>query len=447
MSPSRRLSPLTACALLPVLLWACRTAPPRELGPKEAIQQVTRRTDSLEALEIALEAIELSAMELPWLQGWTDGPSWPAYWQAAALAWNIDVARALREALATRAEASSAGAPDPILFRGEAVDLERIDQRSQVNATLDVLGILGLGPAAAARELADTGARSAIARLEAAIWSTRHTVDRALLRLTAERARVEAHQTLLLDVAADKRRITLLSEDGWLAPHRVAMAEAMIRRAERAVPLSRSRLASLEEDLARASGLPSPGAPFEDVPAPSATTVSESADEHPALRARRFELAVSEAALRLELRRQWPSLRIGPRWQLGEDLLGALVQVDLPWPGSLDGFIQAAVERRELAAEEYLEETRRLGAARERARLQVLEAELELEAAEQLEARSADAWRGARALFSVETEALGNWIDALERRLAALTAVIDADERRRLAVLALREATGNEERP
>ncbi len=445
-SASPRSCLLGLAGTLALLVLGCRSIAPRPVTVEEAHDQLEQRTSEDAALAAALEAADLTPLPASWIEGWQDGPSRQAYWQATAWAWNIDCQRARRELLARLAAAESAGAPEEIRASLESPDVERLDVGTHVGVTIDLLGVLGLGSAGAARELADADIRSALADLERTLWSVRHDVDRALVAREAEIDRVQALEALLAQVDQDRRRVDLLDERGWLAPADVSMARAIATRVERRLNQTRAALAVRDEELARRSGLPmvSPGFTVTgmllEVPSLNG---GRRVEDHPDVRRRRLELVVAEAELRRVLADQWPSLRIGPRWQLGDDLFGGFVSLGLPWPGSLNGAIDSARVRRDLAVEEVVEEVRRLEAATDR-QTRVL-AEAESEAADigpRLDRESAAAWKAARARFSVDTAALPVWVDSLERRLDGVTAAIDAEERVSLARLALREALG-----
>lgn len=74
---------------------------------------------------------------------------------------------------------------------------------------------------------------------------------------------------------------------------------------------------------------------------------------HPQLRELRSEYALAEASVREIAAQAWPSLRAGPIFRfLPSDLIyGGLLDVALPWPGSVKPRVLEAVEQRESARE------------------------------------------------------------------------------------------------
>jgi outer membrane protein TolC len=170
--------------------------------------------------------------------------------------------------------------------------------------------------------------------------------------------------------------------------------------------------------------------------------------DHPDLRLRRLELAVSEARLRALAARAWPGLRLGPHLGFpsgGADPLrvGGLVSLSLPFPSSYAGRLEAAAARRDRALERYSETLlglrTRERAADERSSLARERREVH---ATQVERATAGAWTATRAAFRVGRAELVDWIDALERRKATLNVVLEADLVLARASLELASARG-----
>jgi outer membrane protein TolC len=209
--------------------------------------------------------------------------------------------------------------------------------------------------AAAAREAATTAA-----------WSVRHELASAVIGLAALDRQDE---WLAAEVAGDSRLVALLADrlrEGAasasdLAPVRLALLQAESERAD-----LRARRGEAAARVAAAIGVPAAALdgvvlpsgldpaqaePLERVAEPAARrrAMLERADVRQAL----AEYAASEAALKLELARQYPDVRLGPTYQFdqGQNEWGVALTVDLPLLNRNEGPIaEAAAARDEVAA-------------------------------------------------------------------------------------------------
>jgi len=457
MPPRSARSP--AALLLPLLsLGACRAPESAPLEAAELTRAVSRRDASPAELGAALELAGLRPLALP---PPTDAarldPQRAEFWHACAWAWSPGTRAARRRVEAARARAGSAGLPGPIGGVLEVRDLDQPDANSRLMLTFDLIGLLGLGPAGAARALADAETRASLSGLEEAVWAARFEVDAARVRLAAVRAAGAGLDALAREADGEAHRIEILERNGRLSAGALASARLALQRlAER-----RGRVALEEararEGLALAAGL-APGAPALDVPG-GETLEAWSADRSPAaeptavellervprLRGLLLDYAIAEARLRAAAARRWPSLALGPHLFWGEPdfLLGAVVGSGLPWPGSLEGEIAAAHVEREAARERVedglLAVQAGLGAAldRETAARSLLE-----QGARPAAGESARLWTAARARFAVEPEQLTFWAHALSERAQALHGLELARAERALAALEVERATG-----
>ncbi len=421
------------------------------------VSSAAERATTLELLERALELADVAplAVERPPAPRELD-PRDDAFWRACAFAFDPEVRAARRKFLEARALESSAGAPGKIAVELDDKRLLRDDREIELGATFDLLGILGVGPYRAARELAGVETRLALADLERAVWKSRFDVDRARVRLTAARARVAALESLAADAANDDRKIEILDSKGWLAPSASSWAKSAEHAIELRATEARVDAASARRSLAIAAGLP------DDSPALDASNVQwidsvaarelgdapdarQLLDNLPDLRAMRLWCALAEARLRATAAERWPDLRLGPKTIFTSDAIfgGFTGALELPWPGSIDGRIRAALEECE-RMREAVEDTllASLAAVREtRDRLREERAAIERDA-RPIDAASLSMWRTARARFAIDSGALEGWALALEQRIDPMLGAIDRVERAAQAELDAEEASG-----
>lgn len=437
--PGALRAPTHRLLLLPILLLgACAAPAARPLDGGGLARAVGARGVDPVHLAQALEAARLEPLSLP-LPGADFDPTRidvdrPEPWHASAFAFEAR-ARAARHALAAaRHGARSAGTPSPVRAMVEVEELERPDAYARMTLSFDLLGILGLGPAAAARELADVQVARALAELESAVWDARIEVDRARARLASLRARRAALEELAQDAARAQARLTILERTGRLAPQALAAARSAERRLALGLLMLEGEEAMARAELAVAAGI-APESPWLDAlgpatldgvgllerPEPPART--ELLARSPELRAGLVDYALAEARLRQASAARWPSFELGPHllWTADELMTGIIAGTMIPWPGSLDGALRAALEERE-AARSALEDALLASEARARAahgRWAAARAGFGQHAA-RLEEDSATAWRAAQARFDVEPGSLMEWAGSLGMRVEAL---------------------------
>jgi hypothetical protein len=422
------------------------------------VLSVTERATELADVEHALELADVGPLAL-------EAPQVPSelradradFWRACAFAWNPAVRQARRQVLAMRAERRSAGAPGPLELRVDNTDLGGSQRETEVTLTFDLLGVFGLGPVAAARELAATEERRALAELERAVWMAGFEVDRARVDLAVARAKRNALQILWDDADEDAPRIDILDARGWTAPTATGWAKANLHRLEHWISDAMTAEAAARAELAIAAGLPADHPALDQVTAAAAEVarpddVDWSAVDAPALlagvpelRDMRLACSVAEARLRRVAAERWPNIRLGPKavFVPNEVLPGAMLDVELPWPGSVDGRVDAAVQEC-LAAVDGLEDALVAALARVRERRTELEqAILRLrEHAPSVDEASARMWVSARARFDADPSALDMWSLALKDRSESLMMMIEARGQFALALLDYDEARG-----
>jgi hypothetical protein len=456
---AERPRPLRAvhCTLLILVLGACRAPEARPLDGRALALAVEARGATAGELAAALELSGLRALavEAPPPEALED-PMRSEFWHACAIAWSPATRAARRELEAARALAGSAGRPGPIDGLVEVEDLSEASMHTRVALTFDLIGILGLGPAASARALASAETRVALGRLESALWSSRFEVDAARARLAALRA-ARANLAVVADQAGlDSTRLAILERHGRVEARALAAGRLATGALEQRLALLEIEESRAREELAVAAGLP-PDSPALDVPGtatldallPSRDFVRPSAEELlvrlPELRVALLDYAVAEARLRDEAAARWPTLRLGPDllWTEPDLLLGAMALSGLPWPGSLDGRIAAASAERE-AARERTEDAllaaraRSAGAEQRLAGARTLLASAERNALED----SSRLWSAARARFAVEPAALMDWTTALNMHAESLASFEEARVELVLAALELERSLG-----
>jgi outer membrane protein TolC len=439
---------------------ACSSPARLSIDDAQVAAAVTAR-QSVEDVERGLELADLGPLSIPIPPPPSEvRPDQAEFWQACAFAWNAELRQLRRRVRELRALSRSAGKPTPLMGQGMMLDFEDPDAELEAQLMLDVFGLLGIGPAAAARELARAEVRAAVAALEARAWSLRFDVDRARVELAAARALETAMGGLYSDAAQMLPRIEILARRGWIGAGMSEGALAALHMVEHPQTMARADVARMRAELADLCGLDAAHGAFDDFQGGvidrfrpddvewNIPTTQELLGTLPELRAMKLELALAEAELQREARERWPMLRVGPRVVAMPDdtFLGPMFGIDIPFPGALEGRIAAAGERRD-AALEALED----GLVAARTRLdraqRVWEETLALrdEHAPETDRSVARMLASARAEFLVDPERLERWSLALTERIASLTAVVRARADLVLAWLDWQEACGARE--
>lgn len=391
-------------------------------------------------------------------------PDLDEFWHASAYAWNPQL-RALRRRVRELREASrSAGKPGPIQTQTMLLDPSDPSREVELIAMVDVLALVGVGPSVAARELAAAQTRAALGQLEARAWSLRFEVDRARVELAAAKSLETALGGLYADCEQLVPRVEILTQRGWIAPGMSASALAALHMVEHRQTMARADVARMQRELADLCGLDVAHPAFDalangvidrfrpeevEFAAPSTEQLLENLPE---LRAMKLELAMAEAELQSEARMRWPMVGLGPRLisMPDEFLVGPMLGVDVPFPGSLDGRIAAARERRD-SAYEQLEGALVMARSRVTAAQRVYEQTLLLrdEHAPETDRSVARMLNAARAEFMVDPQMLERWSRALAERVDTLANLVRARADLVLAWLEWQEACGprEEEQP
>lgn len=451
-------------ALTTMSLSAC-SAPTAagSVDPANVAATLAARVD-VATLGRALELADVGPLALPTPPLGDAGldPTAVDYWRACAWAFAAEPVAARRARSLAALSVRGAGLPQPLMIGVEQNGFADSQRQTELALTFDLLGVLGLGRAAAARVLAEAGAREALGALEVALWSSGFRVERARLALAAVIAREQAVDALIAAAEPVMRRAELLCARGWLGELQVAPARAVM------VTL-RTRVADLrhERERARAMLAEAAGLPI-DAPALAAVTPAalaaneplaitpdlpgraELTERHPQLRQLRLRYAVAEAQVRQAAALAWPEIAIGPRATFQADgiLPGGMLNISAAFPGTVSFEVARAALLRERAREELeaalLERSADLAAKAARWR----EATTTHRDRAPLLDDATAVWLGAaEARFRVDPRGLGDWIMALERRGEAVEQLVEQALQAHIAALELQEARGPDAMP
>ncbi len=275
--------------------------------------------------------------------------------EPVALLFNRDLRLARLEADVARATADNAGLwDDPVL----GVDVERIV--SGVPDPWVVAGTLGLtipisGRLAAEKARAGAEYEAELHRLAAREWATRSGLRELWIEWSAQVTRTE----LVTELSEQLRTVSDLAQRQERAGVLSRIDERLFRvelgGAEAEVIAARARARELELQLRDLLGL-TPEAPLQLVrtvvfPPRSTDAAFLRASlemDNPELAAVRQEYEVAEKSLRLEVRRQYPDLAIGPGFGTDEGDERVLLGVQLPvplWNRNRQGVAEATARR------------------------------------------------------------------------------------------------------
>jgi outer membrane protein TolC len=455
-----------ALALLGALAVCASCATPRRapLCDADVAASVAGRAATVADLETALALADLTTLAVPRPTAATMDPASQDFWWTCAYLYEPGVRQARRRLEARRALAKGAGTVQSIDVTVEHV-ANSSDRETEAMGTIDLLALFGLGPAAAAKELARAEVCEALADLEAAVWAARFRVMRARIRLAAALERERAATALAKDASEDDARIKTLDEGGRGVPAELAWARTGIERIREAGARARLDAARALEDLAVASGLP-PDHPalqgelalgLEDVHRSSGTWLpASSTDAHhllvtsPGLRLLRFRYAVAEARVRGAAAATWPMIGIGPKGVfLPDDFLGGgILDLSIPLPAATRAALCAAIVERTAAREALEDELVRVLARNHSLNRQMITLQEDVRPRSFDRRDAADRmWRAAREQFRANEAALNGWILALEMRLEAAMSAIETGEMRQMLAADIAEAVEAVETP
>ncbi len=452
----RALTTLAAVSCVSIIV-GCAVPESKPLVAADVANRVADRAgSSSELLDDALALFDVPPLGLDLTA--SEDADRDAFWHAHALAFHPDIRAARRTWRSQRASVEARGVPGPVEISASVDDFSDTSRQQDIAATVDLLGLLGLGVTPAERDEAVLLVDAALGELEDVAWRAVFGVDAARTELAAANLRASALSAVLLEARRDLSRLTLLDEHGRLPPGALGRAQATVAELDTQLSLltvdaldARRRLAigtglpTDAEALARASSQSLCATPL-DTNAVFAST-DELFDRLPALRRAVRDYALAEARVRTAAASAWPTLRLGPGVKIlpDETLTGGVISFDIPWPSAVEARMSGALEER-AAAREVVED-----------RLVETLAEIDTRAAElriahdvrerdvtPMLAGSERTWRAARANLSIrdDLDTVETWTDALRLRARAVVMDVDAIERVMLADLARREAAG-----
>jgi outer membrane protein TolC len=337
----------------------------RPISPGDAANAFTARSLSDEGLRRFL-AQNLRSEPAPWpLPIWDfEELSWVAFYYQPSL----DVARAQWD-VARNAAKTAATHPNPTLTLIPGYDTS---VSGGVSPWFPSIGLDFLIETAHKRDhhaaMERLAAESARLNIQAAVWQVRGELRRALVELAA----TEQRRKLLRDqVALEQEIVTLLErrrEVGAASALEVSAArmawlkaETVAADAERQAPLAHQRVAqalgvspaALEGvQFADMLAVSAPSLSAEELAAVRRVSLQSRADILDALA--RYE--ATEAALQLEVARQYPDIHFGPGYQydLGENKWSLALALELPVFHRNQGPLAAAEARRREAAAQFI---------------------------------------------------------------------------------------------
>jgi len=442
-----------AAALMASAAGGCRTYEPRALDMEGHRDAWLARTPADPA--VAAYAQRMAEEGRPVRDGFDlrDGVSL-AEAEAVAMVFNPDLRMARLRAGVALATAENAGLwQDPELGVDVQRILESVDEPWKVFTTIGVTI-----PISGRLELEKKSARTEhaleLVEVARAEWETRIALRRAWIEWSALREDAAAAREFVLVAEATTKIVDRLEEAG-----EIARIEARLFRVELAQ--RRSELRGIEAQLEQAEleikaimGL-APGAPVELRAWGLGESATGSMDElmlaagerNPRLAAARSAYAAAEAALELEVRKQYPDIMIGPGYGREEGMDQFLFGVSLPLPfvnGNRQAIAEAEAKREEARGAFETEYERLWGeVSKAESRLRAAEAQrriIEEDVVPLVDAQYADTRKLAE-LGEVNTFVL---LESLAQSLEAKRQLIAARKEESLARAALREIVGPE---
>ncbi len=332
--------------ILPLLLSACASFQPRPISAEKTCADFNARTLDHSGLQGFLAEQKAS-----------DG-SWTVDRLALAAAYfHPDVALARAEAEEVAAAIQTAGQrPNPVFTFGPQFASNHVNPITPwFMAGALSIPIETAGKRARRTEQALAAAEAARWRVSSRAWAARSRVRTAMLELHGARENIRLLETeqKLHDEAI--RKLTAQMDAGDVSPFELTQARLMLNRTRLALQDAQRLAATGEAKLAVAIGVPLNAlravnldfAEFHRLPEPGNSrrrALTQRAD----LMVLLAEYAAAESALRLEIARQYPDLRLSPgydynqgqnRWQLGLNL-------ELPFNRNAGAIAQAEAKRK-----------------------------------------------------------------------------------------------------
>ncbi len=288
--------------------------------------------------------------------------------EAVALVFNPDLRVARLKINVARATAANAGLwEDPTV----GVDLERIlksvDNPWIVGATIDITIPIS-GRLEVEKERAGKALAAQVQRVAAQEWATRAAVRELWVAWSAQKERLGLEKELVARLGDVAELAGKQEEAGSMSRIETRLFHVELEGARAELIAREARVAEMEIELKLLLGL-SPKAPVTLVPSVTYTGVEqvelkELETRNPELAAVRAEYDVAEESFRLEVRKQYPDLTIGPGYKNEDGASRALFSVAMPlplWNQNKQGVAEAGAQR-DVAKGEFTATYERLGA-------------------------------------------------------------------------------------
>lgn len=338
---------LAPLAILSLLVASCTHYQPRALSAGEALSEFSSRSLSDPGLRKFLAGQKAA------------GGSWDVNRLSLVAAYfHPDVALARAEADEVAASIKTAQMrPNPVLTFGPQFAGNRVNPITPWFFASSVsIPIETAGKRSRRTEQALAAAEAARWRVSTRAWAARSRVRAAMLELYSARqntALLQAEQRLHEEAI---KKLSAQMEAGDVSPFELTQARLMLNRTRLALQDAQRMDATGEARLAAAVGVPLSAirtshldfSSFTRLPALSTAASRRLAlTQRADLMALLADYAAADSALRLEIARQYPDMRVGPgfdynqgqnRWQLG-------ISMDLPLNGNRGPIAQAEARR------------------------------------------------------------------------------------------------------
>ena len=332
----------------------CKTYEPKPLDATQATTEWRSRSPNSESVRAFAERLAKAEPDAPIAFDATDGLTLREA-EPVALVFNPDLRVARMEAHVARATAEFAGLwQDPVAGFELAQILEGVSDPWFVAPAVDITIPIS-GTPEAAKALADAAYVAELRRIAAQEWEVRADLRETWISWSAQIVRAELAEAVVVELRAVADLAERQHAAGVLSrlDARVFVVECAGRAAE-AIE-ARARAQELELELLDILGL-APGTPLKLVPTLAfAPRASEEGALQDALLKGNAQLAtlresfeVADRSLKLEIRKQYPDLTIGPGYLYDTGTSGPFIGFSLPiplWNRNQQGVAQAIAER------------------------------------------------------------------------------------------------------
>jgi len=349
----RQAAPLASGALCAIVLAGCQTYQPAPLDlPAHRAAFESRLGDAEPIAEFA-RRLRTQGAEAPERFDPADGLT-RAEGEVLALFFNADLRLARLRAGAAQATAENAGLFDDPVFGFDGADIlspsgEPFQYGLTLGLTIPISGRLGVE-----KDRASAAHEAELARLVDAEWRTRAAVRTAWASWSAQREKAQLLGEILGQIESISTITDRLERGGEIS--RVESRLFRVELANRRAALAQARLEaeSARLRLCELLGIPGDAATelipslSPETPATTGDAIATITERNTALAIRRAEYRTAEETLRLEIRKQFPDLKIGGGYGSEDNddrlLLGASIPIPI-LSGNRAGIAEARAGR------------------------------------------------------------------------------------------------------